>query len=69
LTRSPSIQTHRKRGVGRALITRAIAEARAEGIEKIEASAWCFNGDANEVFRRLGFVPKTMRFEFEERGS
>ena len=59
---------HRKHGVGRALVTRAIAEARIEGIQKVEASAWCFNGDANEMFGRLGFTPKSVRFEREERG-
>jgi ribosomal protein S18 acetylase RimI-like enzyme len=59
---------HRKRGVGRALVTKAIAEARAEGIGKVEAAAWCFNGDAQEMFRRLGFTPKAVRFELDERG-
>ncbi|RPI52290.1 MAG: GNAT family N-acetyltransferase, partial [Acidobacteria bacterium] len=56
---------HRRRGIGRALVLRAIAEARAEGIQRVEASCWSFNDQAHEVFRRLGFAPKAVRYELE----
>ena len=56
----------RKRGIGRALVLQAIARgARAEGIQRVEATSWSFNEEAHEVFRHLGFTPKTVRFELE----
>jgi GNAT superfamily N-acetyltransferase len=58
---------HRRRGIGRALVLKAIAEARAEGIQRVEAVSWSFNEDTHAVFRRLGFAPKTVRFELEAR--
>ena len=56
---------HRRRGIGRALVLKAIAEVRAEGIQRVEATSWAFNEETQEVFRRLGFTPKTVRFELE----
>jgi GNAT superfamily N-acetyltransferase len=54
----------RRRGTARALIERAVNEARAEGIHRAEASAWCFNSDAEKMFLGLGFTPRVVRFEF-----
>ena len=54
---------YRRRGIGRSLILKAIAEARTEGIRDIEATSWSFNEETHEMFRRLGFSPKTVRFE------
>jgi GNAT superfamily N-acetyltransferase len=56
---------YRRRGIGRALVLKAISEATTEGIQQIEAASWSFNADTHEVLKRLGFVPKTVRFEFE----
>jgi GNAT superfamily N-acetyltransferase len=60
--------SRRKRGIARALILSVISAAKAEGILDIEAASWSFNDGAHEVFRRLGFVPKTTRFEVKSRG-
>jgi len=57
--------TSRRRGVARALILRAIAGVQSEGIREIEAVWWSFNTGAHEMFRRLGFVQKTIRFELQ----
>ena len=54
---------HRRRGIARALVLKAIAEAKAEGIHKVEATSWAFNEETHEVLRRLGFTPKVVRFE------
>lgn len=53
----------RRRGAARALVEAALAEARRRAIRDIELSSWAFNTDAHEVFRRLGFRPKLIRFE------
>jgi GNAT superfamily N-acetyltransferase len=54
----------RQAGVARALVERALAEARAAGFEQFEIMCWGFNEVAREVFPRLGFVPKVIRFEW-----
>ena len=56
--------THRRRGIARSLVLKTIAEARAAGIQKVEAASWSFNEETHEMFRHLGFKPKTVRFEF-----
>jgi GNAT superfamily N-acetyltransferase len=61
-------RSRRRRGIARALILNAASWAKAEGIPHIEAASWSFNDGAHEMFRRLGFVPKTTRFEFNSRG-
>ena len=53
----------RRRGVARTLIEAALDEARRRGIRDIELSSWAFNTPAHEVFRRIGFTPKVIRFE------
>jgi GNAT superfamily N-acetyltransferase len=52
----------RRTGVASALISHAVSNAKSEGIV-VEATSWSFNDGAHELFRRLGFVPKTIRFE------
>jgi len=59
---------HRKRGIARLLILTVIVNARGEGIHKIEATSWSFNEGTHEMLRRLGFAPKTVRFELESLG-
>jgi ribosomal protein S18 acetylase RimI-like enzyme len=56
---------HRKKGVARALIERAIAEARSKGIPDLELTSWAFNVDAHAAFRALGFQPMIMRFRHQ----
>ena len=56
---------YRRQGIGRSLILRAIAEVTADGIRDIEATSWSFNQVTHVVLRRLGFVPKTVRFELK----
>jgi GNAT superfamily N-acetyltransferase len=58
----------RGRGIARALILGAVSWATTEGVPQIEAASWSFNDGAHEVFRRLGFVPKTTRFELKSPG-
>ena len=53
----------RRQGVGRALIRRAIAEAKTLGITNIEAQSMAFNQETHEMLRTMGFVPRSLRFE------
>lgn len=53
----------RKKGVARALVERVVSQAETEGVTQVELASWCFNRDAHEAFRALGFVPMTLRFE------
>ena len=54
----------RRKGVARALIARVIVESRAQRLSDVEANSWSFNDEAHITFRRLGFLPKTVRFEW-----
>lgn len=54
---------YRRSGVCRALVERVLAEARAQGVADLELQTWAFNHEAQESFRRLGFVPKRTRYE------
>jgi GNAT superfamily N-acetyltransferase len=54
---------HRRRGIGRSLITTALASARAQGIRNVEVTSWAFNEPIHELLRTLGFAPKVVRFE------
>jgi ribosomal protein S18 acetylase RimI-like enzyme len=47
----------RRRGVGRSLIDASKTWARAREISKLEVSAWSFNVDTIEFYRRIGFQP------------
>ena len=49
-------------GIGRALVEQVMAAALEQGIEDVELASWSFNSDAQEAFRRLGFVPNMIRF-------
>jgi ribosomal protein S18 acetylase RimI-like enzyme len=52
----------RRKGLARALVDRALADARSRGIRDLELSSWSFNAGAHEAFRRLGFQPQIVRF-------
>jgi ribosomal protein S18 acetylase RimI-like enzyme len=56
---SPS---HRRRGVCRALVERALAEARSQGVSEVEVTSWVFNTDARAAFQALGFKPMLLRY-------
>lgn len=53
---------HRRQGLARALLERALAEARSQGVRDVELSSWSFNADAHAAFEALGFRPKVVRF-------
>ncbi len=56
---------HRRRGVGRALIEHALAEARRRGYPAVELNVWAFNEVARAMFERLGFAPQRLTLETE----
>jgi len=53
----------RRRGVGRALMAAALAEADKRGLRYVELFSWAFNTDAHTLFRGFGFEPRHLRFE------
>ncbi|HEX6576499.1 MAG TPA: GNAT family N-acetyltransferase [Gemmatimonadaceae bacterium] len=55
--------SHRRHGIGQALMQAAIAAANGKGIRTIEASSWAFNDDMHRFLGRLGFKRKVIRFE------
>jgi GNAT superfamily N-acetyltransferase len=57
-------RAYRRQGVARALVKVALAHAEGAGIREVELASWAFNQSAHEAFRKLGFVPKVVRFEF-----
>ena len=52
----------RRNGIARRLVERVVQSAREKGIRDVELTSWCFNENAQAAFRRLGFVPKYVRF-------
>lgn len=49
--------THRRRGVGRALIEAVRSAATDSGIEFVALDVWAFNSAAHAFFRHCGFDP------------
>jgi ribosomal protein S18 acetylase RimI-like enzyme len=47
---------HRRKGVGRLLLARAIEIARQEGIKRVELDVWSFNSEARRFYTKQGFV-------------
>jgi GNAT superfamily N-acetyltransferase len=62
-------RAHREKGVARALIDRAITEARLQGIPDLELTSWAFNIDAHAAFQALGFLPMIVRFRHQSNDS
>lgn len=56
---------HRQRGVARALVERALAHARAQGVCDVQLNCWSFNAEAQAAFAALGFRPLMVRFQRE----
>ena len=52
----------RRRGIARALVERVVEDAPLRGIMDVELTSWCFNTEAHEAFRALGFTEKVVRF-------
>jgi ribosomal protein S18 acetylase RimI-like enzyme len=52
----------RRRSVGRSLIEAAKAWGRAREISNLEVSAWSFNVETIEFYRKAGFGPTIVRF-------
>jgi GNAT superfamily N-acetyltransferase len=52
-------------GVGRCLIDAAKTWARERDIPALEVSAWSFNREATDFYRRIGFEPTVERFVLE----
>ena len=50
---------YRRQGIGSALVTRALAALRAEGIHKVALVVFARNADGNAFWERLGFAPRT----------
>jgi ribosomal protein S18 acetylase RimI-like enzyme len=53
----------RRRGIARLLVEQVLANAREMQIQDVELSCWAFNSDAQAVLAKLGFKPKTIRYE------
>ncbi len=53
--------THRRRGVGRALLDQAVAWARASGIQKLELHVFPWNDPAIALYESFGFEREGLR--------
>ena len=49
-------EAYRRRGVGKALVERALAALRAEGIHKVALVAFKYNQAGNDFWERMGFT-------------
>ncbi|MEQ9325522.1 MAG: GNAT family N-acetyltransferase [Polyangiaceae bacterium] len=52
----------RRRGVARALITRAVQHSQSLGVDDVELTTWAFNAGAQAAFQRMGFRPTIGRY-------
>jgi diamine N-acetyltransferase len=52
----------RRSGVGRSLLQASKTWAREQGISQLEVSAWSFNVEAIDFYRKLGFRRTTEKF-------
>jgi len=59
------MSSHRRSGIGRALLQTVIDAATAAGISEIELNSWAFNSTAHAAFESFGFTPKVIRFELK----
>jgi len=53
-----TVESHRRRGVGRAMVLHILDAARAMGLSRIslETGSWAYFAPARELYRRHGFV-------------
>ena len=62
-------RSHRRRGVGRALMEAAEEWARAAGIQKVELHVFPYNGAAIGLYESLGYAREGLRKGHYERGG
>jgi len=55
------IQAHRGNGIGKALISRAIAHARSRGLERIELEVYESNTVAQHLYQKMGFIREGLK--------
>ncbi len=58
-------RAHRSRGLGRAMITWAVAEARRRGCALVQLTSDRSRGDAHRFYSRLGFAASHLGFKLE----
>jgi putative acetyltransferase len=61
--------THRRRGIGTALLRQAVAWARRSGVRKLELHVFPHNEPAIELYERFGFVREGYRRGHYRRGD
>jgi ribosomal protein S18 acetylase RimI-like enzyme len=54
---------YRRRGIGTQLLTRAEEWARERGAHVAELHVWSFNGQAKQLYERIGYVTRSVRLE------
>jgi GNAT superfamily N-acetyltransferase len=59
--------SYQRRGIARALIERAAAQAQESGLDAVELTTWAFNEPAQAAFARVGFRPMIARYELSPR--
>ena len=61
--------SHRRRGIGRALLERAVRWASEVGVEKLELHVFPHNQPAIELYERFGFEREGLRKRHYRRGG
>jgi RimJ/RimL family protein N-acetyltransferase len=61
--------SHRRQGVGTALLDEAVAWARSAGVRKLELHVFPWNGPALRLYESFGFVREGYRKRHYERGG
>ena len=61
--------SHRRRGIGRALLERAVAWAQEAGVRKLELHVFPHNEPAIELYERFGFTREGYRRRHYRRGD
>jgi RimJ/RimL family protein N-acetyltransferase len=60
---------HRRRGIGRALLERAVEWAQATGVRKLELHVFPHNEPAIRLYEQFGFVREGLRRDHYRRGA
>jgi RimJ/RimL family protein N-acetyltransferase len=61
--------THRRRGIGRALLEQAVSWARDAGIRKLELHVFPWNEPAIRLYEQFGFTREGLRRDHYRRGE
>lgn len=62
------LSAYQKKGYGKELINKVVEIAKEENIHQIELNAWCFNENALEFYRKLGFETYRQNFRLRNFG-